>query len=225
MKCPKCKADIEDDSRFCKHCGASIDKPVEKPAAEPAEELSPADKLKAAASEGASDHKDGDVYRDPKHEKQIWQGRPAWRSYYGLWAIWALLSAIALGAAYKWLGEPAVFLAWAVVLGAGVAILVREALFVVSLRYRLTTQRLFIHRGILTRTTDQTELIRIDDVRIKQGIVDRLVNTGDVEVMGTDETDDVVTLRSVNAPAEVAEALRTHVRGARSKGSLLIEEI
>ncbi len=227
MKCPKCKADIEADSKFCKDCGAPIDKPVEKPVEKSAEEPSPADKLKSAASKGAPDNKDGDIYRDPKYEKQVWQGRPAWRSYYGLWAIWALLSAIVLGAAYKWAdaGEPIVFLAWAVVLGAGVAILVREALFVVSLRYRLTTQRLFIHRGILTRTTDQTELIRIDDVRIKQGVVDRLVNTGDVEVMGTDETDEVVRLQSISAPAEVAEALRTHVRGARSKGSLLIEEI
>lgn len=220
MNCPKCQGTIEDDSAFCRHCGAAASQSASggQPSSSPKPFLSP-------PNDGGDLAKK--VYHDPKYERQVWEGRPAWRSYYGLWAAWALLSAAALGASYRWgaSGSPVVTLVWLFVLGAGVAILVREALFVFSLRYRLTTQRLFVHRGILTRVTDQMELMRVEDVRLRQGVVDRLVNTGDVEVMGSDETDEVITLQSISAPAEVTEALRLHVRGARGKGTLLIEQI
>lgn len=223
MNCPKCKIKIEDDSAYCKHCGTSVGGAGRAPAPSPAESLVSAAGI---ASSGDASGKE-DVYRDPKLEKEVWQGRPAWRSYYGLWALWALGSAVVLGAAYKWKapGSPAVWLAWFVVAGAAVALLVREALFVLSLGYRLTTQRLFIRRGIISRVTDQMELVRIDDVRLKQGIIDRLVNTGNVEVMGTDATDQALTLESISDPQQVVEALRLHVRGTRSKGTLQVEQV
>ena len=224
MICPKYKITIDDDSAFCKHCGATLPGAGQTPEPSPAERLS--SPTGGPLSPGDASGKE-DVYRDPKFEKHIWQGRPAWRSYYGLWALWALASAVILGAAYKWKesGSAAVWLAWFVVVGTAVAILVREALFVLSLSYRLTTQRLFIRRGIIRRVTDQMELVRIDDVRLKQGLIDRLVNTGDVEVMGTDQTDQALMLESIVGPQEIVEALRLHVRGARSKGTLQVEQV
>jgi membrane protein YdbS with pleckstrin-like domain len=218
VNCPTCDGVVEADSRFCKHCGKTL-----TPWTPTAAGLGPNPPTGAV---GAS-AKRPDVYHDPKEEQQVWQGRPAWRSYYGHWAAWAIFGAVTLGAAYKWTDADsmAVFLAWAFVLGAGVALLVREALVVLSLRYRLTTQRLFVHRGILSRVTDQMELMRVDDVRLHQTVVDRLVNTGSVEIHSSDETDEVIVLQSVSSPAEVAEALRLHVRGIRSKGALMIEQI
>lgn len=228
MFCTKCGGEIANDSRFCKHCGVPVE--PESASATPSDE-SPGDKLKKAAAkpEKSADGKpaQADIYRDPKHEKQVWEGRPAWRSYWGLWFIWAFVSMLLLVVTIKWSGSgSALFKTLALfIIGAAVAIVVREFLVVMGLRYRLTTQRLFVHRGILTRVTDQMELIRVDDVQLRQGIVDRIVDTGDVIVIGTDETDENVTLQSIGRPAEVAEALRTHVRGVRSKNTLLVENI
>jgi hypothetical protein len=67
--------------------------------------------------------------------------------------------------------------------------------------------------------------VRVDDVRVRQGIVDRLVNTGDVEIIGSDKTDDTVWLENVSAPSEVAESLRRNVRAARGKGTLFVENV
>lgn len=218
MNCPTCDGLIEADSRFCRHCGKTL---------MPRAPIAAALGSSPAAGAAGTAVKRPDIYHDPKQEQQVWQGRPAWRSYSGLWAAWVSLGAMTLGAAYKWTDADSrvVFLAWAVVLGVGVALLVREALVVLSLRYRLTTQRLFVHRGILSRVTDQVELMRVDDVRLHQTVVDRLVNTGSVEIHTSDETDEVIVLQSINAPAEVAEALRLHARGIRSKGALMIEQI
>ncbi|HVP12037.1 MAG TPA: PH domain-containing protein [Phycisphaerae bacterium] len=218
MNCPRCNAVIDADSKFCKLCGATAE-------AGGAGATS-AEVLQAATSKAGPGERGPDIYRDPKFEKQVWEGRPAWRSYWGLWVLWAAISLICIIATYRWSNNDSV--RWAILLlaaGAAVAIFIREALQVLSLRYRLTTQRLFIHKGIITRVTDQLELVRVDDVRLRQGIIDRIVNTGDVEVIGTDNTDPDITLESIQAPAEVAEALRAHVRGVRSKGTLFVENV
>lgn len=207
MRCGECDKGIGSDSRYCRHCGAEIQAPPSR--------------TPRFSSNGP------DVHHDPAHEQAIWRGRPAWRSFSGMWMIWLALCATALVLAYRHAGATStlVTVVWLFVAGAGAALLVRELLIILGVRYRLTTQRLFIHRGILTRVTDQMELLRISDVRLRQGVIDRLVNTGDLEIFGTDETDETVTLESILAPAEVAESLRLHVRAVRGKGTLAVERI
>lgn len=206
MRCVECGQAIEPDSRFCRHCG---------------------EKVSPTSAQTSSAAGQPDVHHDPAQERAIWQGRPAWRSFYGVWAAWLVICAAVLAMAYRYAGPGSTLVAvtWLFVMGAAVALLVREALIVFGLRYRLTTQRLFIHRGILTRVTDQMELLRIADVRLRQSMVDRLVNTGDLEIFSTDETDETVILKSIPAPAEVAEALRRHVRAVRGKGTLAVERL
>jgi membrane protein YdbS with pleckstrin-like domain len=221
MNCPRCNTLIDDDSKFCKHCG----RPTEAGAAGagPPEAGAAAGPAKSEPAE-----KVPDVYRDPKFEKQIWEGRPAWRSYTGLWLLWAAASLVCIVGSYHWSGGSDTALFKAILLisaGAAVALFIREALKVLSLRYRLTTQRLFVHKGLLSRVTDQLELVRVDDVRLRQNIMDRIFNTGSLEVIGSDNTDPEVTLESILAPAEVAEALRMHVRGVRTKGTLFVENV
>ncbi len=221
MVCPKCMVEINADSLFCRFCGTAVADPPDSPASAQGAEK------KITPSSGAAREPSTDPYRDPSMEQEVWGDRPSWRSDYGLFAAWALVGAVLLGWALKnyEAGSPAVSLALLAVLGGGVVLVVREFLLVMSLRYRLTTQRLFIHRGLITREIDQMELMRVDDVRVRQGVVDRLVNTGDIEIISTDATDKTVTLRSVSDPASVAEALRRHVRGTRSKGTLQVEHI
>jgi membrane protein YdbS with pleckstrin-like domain len=204
MQCSQCLGEIEDDSRFCRHCGAAL-----------------------ASDAGPAPPKQGDVHRDPAAEHLVWQGRPSWRAYYGWWLLWAAASATLLVACYQGSGVGNMLrtAAWLLVLGSAAFLLAVETVTILGQHYRLTTQRLFVHHGIVTRVTDQMELIRVDDVRLRQGPLDRLVNTGEIEVMSTDKTDETLILSSVSAPAEVAEALRRQVRGARGKQTLFVENV
>ena len=90
--------------------------------------------------------------------------------------------------------------------------------------YRLTTERLFIERGILSRTIDQTELIRVDDVRIHKSLVDRLFGLGTVTVKSTDATDRDLSVEGISEPEKVAEAIRTRMRTLRRQ-SLFVESL
>lgn len=215
--CHACGKRIHPESRFCRHCGGKVG---EAAAAGVDDSTEPLKRL----AEGKPDAP-GDVHHDPNCEVAIWQGRPAWRAFGGAWAAWFALAIMLLYAASRFGGGPFVQAVWLIVGGGAVGLFVRDALVVYGLRYHLTTQRLFVHRGILTRVTDQMELIRVDDVRQTQGVIDRILNTGSLQVFSTDETDESVTLRSITAPANVAEQIRLHTRGVRSKGSIAIERI
>ncbi len=226
MKCAHCEEPISADSRFCRHCGEKTYRPATT-SARPSKAKSARSRARAKLRSAPRPEAEPDIYGDPKHEQPIWAGLPAWRAFTGAWLAWAIFSLASLAASYHYAGPKSTLvpIVWIFALGAGVCLVVREALIVLGLGYQLTTQRLFIHRGILTRVTDQTELIRIDDVRLSQGVVDRLVNTGSLDVFGTDETDKNVKLRSIPQPADVAEALRLNVRAVRAQTTLAIESV
>ena len=160
-------------------------------------------------------------------ERLLWQARPAVRSFYPLWALWTV---VCLSAGYQIFTrtESGSLLRsswWLVVAAGAAAILTRQLLIMFGVRYRLTTQRLFIDRGILTLVTDQTELLHVDDVRIRRSLPQRLVGVGDVEVFMGEATDDCVTLEAIESPERIAEALRTCVRALRDKKAVFIESI
>jgi uncharacterized membrane protein YdbT with pleckstrin-like domain len=95
----------------------------------------------------------------------------------------------------------------------------------VSTRYRLTTHRLFRERGILSRRLDEMELLRVDDVAVRQNLVQRIFNVGVVTVIApTDKTDSNLELVGIENPIEVKEMIRTQVRKRRDR-SLHVESI
>jgi len=95
----------------------------------------------------------------------------------------------------------------------------------VATRYRLTTHRLFKESGILSRAMNEIELVRVDDVAVRQNIIQRIFNVGVVTVIAPhDQTEPRLELVGIENPIEVKEMIRTHVR-LRRKGSLNVENI
>ena len=99
----------------------------------------------------------------------------------------------------------------------GVLLLLRVWIRVKAYRYRLTTQRLFVRRGWLTKHEDELELYRVKDVRVDQGFLQRVLRYGTVTVLADDDTTPEVDLVSVSRPTQVKEMLRTQYRAARQR--------
>ncbi len=220
MRCPACKASIADDSRFCAYCGATLRDSATGDAASPGRSAARPDAAAGVPSAAASGPP------DPNTEQPVLQFRPAWRAYWGAWLVWLLGSLIVLYLLRKldldsWWWRAGLGL----MAGAALVVLGRQAWQIYGVRYRLTTQRLFIDRGLLARTGDQMELLRIDDVRIRQRAVDRLLDIGSVQIISTDATDKECVLTGVARPAEIAEAVRRHTRLIRSRQTLFVEHI
>ena len=111
-------------------------------------------------------------------EQIIFQGHPSWRAILGFY-LKGLVIAIVLGVIAKLVGSTAdVFIAVLVVLALTVLIgfLKRWAT-----TYTITTRRLNIKRGIVSREIQETRLERVQDVNYSQSVYQRIMQIGDVD--------------------------------------------
>jgi hypothetical protein len=91
--------------------------------------------------------------------------------------------------------------------------------------YELTTQRFLHEHGILTRRTHRIEVIDIDDVTVRQSIIERMVDVGTIELISSDETDPVFELVGIDRVRHVAELLDSARREERLRRGLHIESV
>jgi uncharacterized membrane protein YdbT with pleckstrin-like domain len=120
--------------------------------------------------------------------------------------------------------------AWiAVAIGAVVAFVYLLLLLLyrqMSVRYRLTNQRLLREIGILSRTDDRILVIDIDDITVKQTLIERMFNLGTILIIANDESgredegDRVkkdVVMRGIEDPRHVADLIDEARRAERSR--------
>ncbi len=90
--------------------------------------------------------------------------------------------------------------------------------------YLVTTERIKIVRGLLSRDVENFELIRIQDIDYKQGINERIFGIGDISIRGHDASDPEILLRNVGDPEDVYELLRKAWLDARERHGLEFRE-
>jgi uncharacterized membrane protein YdbT with pleckstrin-like domain len=149
-------------------------------------------------------------------EEILFDGHPSWRgvlSFYlkGL-AIAIVAGAVVLLAASVALGIVAFVVILALVVLAGLVIRM-------ATDYTITTERLRIRRGILSKHVQQTSIDRVQNVNTEQSVLDRLLRVGkvDFDTAGTDDSD--FTFAGVAGPDDVVAAVdrarRAHERAAQ----------
>jgi uncharacterized membrane protein YdbT with pleckstrin-like domain len=111
-------------------------------------------------------------------ERVIYEGRPSWRSIIGFY----ILGLLAAGAGAA-IAAAASGTGLAVAVGAGILLL---ALLIgwlrrLATRYLITTRRLQIRRGILSRHVEESRVERVVDVTIHQSVLDRVLLIGAVD--------------------------------------------
>lgn len=203
MSCPKCNTELPEGSAFCNKCGAS---------------LHPAAALAAPV----------DPRTEP--EQELWKGRFSGKAQGHWWVLWFLELPLLI---FIWFKVPVdvrngPYARWAFVTAAVLPVLLILWTWLVeklSTRYRLTTHRLFKDTGIFSRHHNEIELIRVDDIAVRQNIIQRIFNVGVVTVISPhDQTEPLLELVGIENPIEIKEMIRTHVR-RRRQGSLNVENI
>ena len=91
-------------------------------------------------------------------------------------------------------------------------------------RYVLTSERLKIVRGLLSRDVENFELIRFQDIDYKQGVHERVLGVGDITIRGHDISEPKIVLRNVKGPEQVYETLRRAWLEARKRHGLEFRE-
>ncbi len=83
--------------------------------------------------------------------------------------------------------------------------------------YELTSQRLRIRSGILSKKTDEMELFRVRDYTMEQPFLLRLVGLGNMTLITSDATTPTLAMRAIPGIEVVREKLRTAVQNERDR--------
>jgi hypothetical protein len=119
--------------------------------------------------------------QEAAQERDLFVGRPAVLWSFGQWAVTALTIGIALP--FYWVRA-------------------------ISTRYRVTTQRVQIERGILSKTRNNVELFRIDDYQLRRPFGMRLVGHAALVLKSSDRNTPDLVLRGIPKLDELSETLR-----------------
>ena len=213
FECPHCQAIIAgDESQYgqrvqCAKCQATILVPPAPVSPEPlTARLIPEPAGRAPMGPDAA-----------QEETDIFSLSPAARAFSGQILLGVIFVVLGVGLAtraqdFSW--APRVAL---VPLALGVLLFLLVWIRVKSSSYRLTTQRLFVHRGWLAKHGDELELYRVKDVVVDQGVMQRLLGYGTITVLADDDSTPTLELVSIASPIKIKEMIRTQYRAARQR--------
>ena len=190
MSCSNCGAYMAPSVRFCSNCGA--------PAADPE-----STRIARLQQMGVQQGSDGDL------EHVVFTVRPTLIFIKAGYAL-AVLGGIAL-----------VFLLAMVTVPAYISIPLALALLLIpayyhlrrnSVRYTVTDAKLEIDRGLVSRTTRNIPLSKIQDVTVSATIPQRLLGFGDLIVDNASDVGGSTVLHNINKPRQHADLLLRELR-------------
>lgn len=212
FKCPNCGnvLVIDEEHRSkktnCPACGKGIiipDKPAE----------APTPRLKGGTPVLVSGMS-SDLL--PGEEKDVFRKRPTWRAFFGRLFLAILFPLAALAFVLFASASPTV--KWVMdIAGLALGLIFFLVVFVkrYSLMYRLSTQRLFVYRGLVSRKVEELELFRVRDIDVIQNFWERILGYGRMMVYSTDATTPKFEVVGMADPLKIKDMIRTNFRNAR----------
>jgi uncharacterized membrane protein YdbT with pleckstrin-like domain len=144
-------------------------------------------------------------------EHVIYEGHPSWRSTFGFYVLGLLVAAAAAVITY-FAADESTGLAVAVGLGVLVLVLIVGWLRRITTRYLITSRRLQIRRGILSKNVEETRVDRVVDVTVRQSVWQRVLMIGDVDFDNASaQQGDLFRFAGIANPNEITRAVnRVH---------------
>jgi hypothetical protein len=91
-------------------------------------------------------------------------------------------------------------------------------------RYKVTNERFINERGFVTKHTEQIDLFRVNDVLIRQGLLQRMLGLGDVTVVSSDQSSPNRKLLDISNPQRVGDIIRQAARAEEQRRRVFRQE-
>ena len=144
-------------------------------------------------------------------EKVVFEGHPSWRALLSFYAR-GVAVAVAIGVVLALVAGFWTGLVVGGILVAGVIVVgfVKRMATV----YVVTTQRLYIRRGVLARRAQQTRVDRVQNVNTRQTALDRVLHVGTIDFDTAGSDDSEFRFVGIASPALVVDAVDRAQRAA-----------
>lgn len=160
-------------------------------------------------------------------ETMIWEGHPTWKAMlsFHMKGILLTIGLVLVIALANWLG-------------AGISVAVPVLIFVVGIgltvaigwfqrmftHYAITTKRLHMQSGILSKTEKSTNVDRIQNITVHQSPVDRILSVGSIDFdTASDDFSDRFRFIGVNEPQDLRDEIM-RARDAEKTGGARDEQ-
>ena len=132
-------------------------------------------------------------------EELIWEGHPTWRAWALRWIFgWILLPVVV-----------------------GLFLLVPVWARMKANRWKLTSRRIEIETGLLSKRVDTLELWRVRDVEFRQSVADRMVGVACIVVTAHDGSSPALEIRGVPGDRTIYDRLMAAVMNARQQRGVM----
>lgn len=191
MRCSRCGALLNPNSRFCDQCGASATDVEETRIARPQSSV-PAE-----------------YGHDDEVESVIFTVRPTLlfvKLGYAAAVIAAILLTVLLAI---------IDVRWYLSLPIALAFLIIPAYYHLKrnmIRYTVTDSKIEIDHGLIAKTTRNIPLSKIQDVTVSSSIMQRIMGFGDIVVDNASEIGGTTVLHNINSPRHYADMLLRQLR-------------
>jgi uncharacterized membrane protein YdbT with pleckstrin-like domain len=117
---------------------------------------------------------------------------------------------------------------WKYVLGAIAAAAFIHMLIIILLvkatQYEVTSERIRVRRGILTKRTDELELYRANDTSLIEPMTMRMFGLGTIEVRTMDTSSPTLYIEAVHGARKLREDLRRCIEQCRDRKGVRVTE-
>jgi uncharacterized membrane protein YdbT with pleckstrin-like domain len=160
---------------------------------------------------GAEQHPGMDLHPG---EEVVFEGHPSWRALLSFY-LGGVAAAVAVGVVVALIGT-----VWTgVAVGAALVALLLVFGFVkrMSTTYLVSTQRLYIRRGLLSKRMQQTRIDRVQNVNTDQSLRERLLRVGTVDFDTAGSDDSEFRFVGIANPSQVVAAVDRAQRDAAAE--------
>ncbi len=161
---------------------------------------------------------------EPTNEQELWSGTYSPQAMVGpavglgILTIVGIIGATFVGPIGWIIAAVGAVLLWIVL---GLVLLYRR----MTVHYRLTNYRFFHETGLLSRTRNRIEVIDINDVTLRQGVVERMFNIGTIHIQSSDVTHPNLDLPGIENVKTVADLIDDTRRAERQRRGVFMENI
>jgi len=86
-----------------------------------------------------------------------------------------------------------------------------------TLSYKITSQRVIMSWGLVGKKQEDIELVRIEDISVRQSLTEKLEGIGNILIFSSDKTTPALELKSVPNPLQLKELLRKAIRDEKTR--------